>query len=134
LYRYNEAVVASLLKRSKGALQLVDVSGELTHLQRRPGMYTWHVGDVFGGAVQVLNSVYPKLETAWFQALKLKCEKLVSEFVENGFKCCFQIQRVPLQCGWHERPGAGGRQQRNLADTMWPPSVGALYKLQSVDP
>ena len=74
----DEAVVAALLKRSKGALRLVDVSEKLPGLHRRPGMYEWHVGDVFG---------------------------------------------------WHDKPvgggggGGEGRRQRNLAETMWPPSM-----------
>jgi 16S rRNA C967 or C1407 C5-methylase (RsmB/RsmF family) len=33
----DEAVVAALLKRAKGALKLVDVSGELEGLKRKPG-------------------------------------------------------------------------------------------------
>ena len=68
----DEAVVAALLRRSKGALKLVDVSGELEGLRRRPGMYSWKVGDVFG---------------------------------------------------WHDAPAAGGRRQRNVTDTMWPPGT-----------
>ena len=44
----DEAVVAALLKRAKGALRLVDVSGELEGLKRKPGMYAWEVGDAFG--------------------------------------------------------------------------------------
>ena len=68
----NEAVVAALLTRSRGALKLADVSGELEGLRRRPGMHDWEVGDVFG---------------------------------------------------WHASPNGGGRRQRNLAETMWPPGV-----------
>ncbi|KAF9974099.1 tRNA (cytosine(34)-C(5))-methyltransferase [Actinomortierella ambigua] len=39
----NEAVVAELLNRSKGTLELVDVSNELPELIRKPGMSKWTV-------------------------------------------------------------------------------------------
>eukprot|EP01089_Gocevia_fonbrunei_P012638 TRINITY_DN3042_c0_g1_i1.p1 TRINITY_DN3042_c0_g1~~TRINITY_DN3042_c0_g1_i1.p1 ORF type:complete len:751 (+),score=154.37 TRINITY_DN3042_c0_g1_i1:62-2314(+) len=42
----NEAVVAELLRRGEGALELVDVSEELVGLKRRPGLTKWKVGDV----------------------------------------------------------------------------------------
>jgi len=44
----NEAVVAALLKRARGTVELVDVSSSLPELKRRPGMKHWKVGDVFG--------------------------------------------------------------------------------------
>ncbi|KAL6066432.1 tRNA (cytosine(34)-C(5))-methyltransferase [Balamuthia mandrillaris] len=39
----DEAVVAELLRKSEGALELVDVSEELPQLKRRPGLTTWKV-------------------------------------------------------------------------------------------
>ncbi|KAL3671556.1 hypothetical protein V7S43_003473 [Phytophthora oleae] len=41
----NEAVVADLLRWSKGSLELVDVSNTLPLLKRRPGISTWKVLD-----------------------------------------------------------------------------------------
>ncbi|KAI9989643.1 hypothetical protein PInf_019928 [Phytophthora infestans] len=41
----NEAVVADLLRWSKGSLELVDVSNTLPLLKRRPGISTWKVMD-----------------------------------------------------------------------------------------
>ncbi|KAG6597962.1 tRNA (cytosine(34)-C(5))-methyltransferase [Phytophthora cinnamomi] len=41
----NEAVVADLLRWSKGSLELVDVSTTLPLLKRRPGINTWKVMD-----------------------------------------------------------------------------------------
>ncbi|KAG2790560.1 hypothetical protein JG687_00000380 [Phytophthora cactorum] len=41
----NEAVVADLLRWSKGSLELVDVSNTLPLLKRRPGISTWKVID-----------------------------------------------------------------------------------------
>uniref|UniRef100_A0A0G4HF55 SAM-dependent MTase RsmB/NOP-type domain-containing protein n=1 Tax=Chromera velia CCMP2878 TaxID=1169474 RepID=A0A0G4HF55_9ALVE len=39
----NEAIVAALLRESKGALELVDVSGLHKDLKRRPGIKSWFV-------------------------------------------------------------------------------------------
>ena len=75
----DEAVVAALLRRGKGSLKLVDVSEKLPGLKRRPGMRTWHVGDVFG---------------------------------------------------WHETPNGDGRRQRNVCETMWPPSGKAASEMR----
>ncbi|KAG6594890.1 tRNA (cytosine(34)-C(5))-methyltransferase [Cucurbita argyrosperma subsp. argyrosperma] len=41
----NEAVVAELLRKSGGSLELVDVSNELPQLVRRPGLKKWKVCD-----------------------------------------------------------------------------------------
>lgn len=39
----NEAIVAEMLNRSNGSLELVDVSNELPELKRRPGLSDWKV-------------------------------------------------------------------------------------------
>ncbi|XP_051140976.1 uncharacterized protein LOC127258243 isoform X2 [Andrographis paniculata] len=41
----NEAVVAEVLRRSGGALELINVSSELPQLARRPGLKKWKVRD-----------------------------------------------------------------------------------------
>ncbi|XP_020114632.1 tRNA (cytosine(34)-C(5))-methyltransferase-like isoform X2 [Ananas comosus] len=41
----NEAVVAEVLRRSRGSVELLDVSNELPELVRRPGLNTWKVRD-----------------------------------------------------------------------------------------
>ena len=41
----NEAVIAALLTRSRGALHLVDISAELEELEKKPGLCTWDVCD-----------------------------------------------------------------------------------------
>lgn len=41
----NEAVVAEILRRCEGSLELVDVSSELPQLSRRPGLKKWKVRD-----------------------------------------------------------------------------------------
>jgi hypothetical protein len=45
--------------------------------------------DVLVVGLYTLNSVDPKLGSAWFQPLSLKCDILVSSL-------CFQMQLVPL--------------------------------------
>jgi 16S rRNA C967 or C1407 C5-methylase (RsmB/RsmF family) len=37
----DEAVVAELLRRTAGAMQLLDVSDKLPELQRQPGLRRW---------------------------------------------------------------------------------------------
>ena len=44
----NEAVVAEILRLTSGAVEVVDVSRELPHLVRRPGMQSWKVFDANG--------------------------------------------------------------------------------------
>lgn len=39
----NEAVVAAVLEATKGAMRLVDVSGDLQELKRNPGLNAWKV-------------------------------------------------------------------------------------------
>ena len=41
----NEAVVAALLARCGGALELLDASDRLTELPRAAGLHNWHVFD-----------------------------------------------------------------------------------------
>ncbi|KAI9259870.1 S-adenosyl-L-methionine-dependent methyltransferase [Sporodiniella umbellata] len=41
----NEAVVAEVLRQTKHAIRLVDVSNELVELKRKPGLSTWKVAD-----------------------------------------------------------------------------------------
>ncbi|XP_009410140.2 uncharacterized protein LOC103992235 isoform X1 [Musa acuminata AAA Group] len=41
----NEAVVAEVLRRSRGSVKLLNVSNELAELVRRPGLKTWKIKD-----------------------------------------------------------------------------------------
>ena len=54
-----------------------------------------------GGAAQLhpgLEAVHPTLAFRHFQLLKLKYEKLLSDF---AFRLCFELQPAPLQPGGH---------------------------------
>eukprot|EP01121_Diplochlamys_sp_Union-15-3_P015097 TRINITY_DN4928_c0_g1_i1.p1 TRINITY_DN4928_c0_g1~~TRINITY_DN4928_c0_g1_i1.p1 ORF type:complete len:130 (+),score=16.20 TRINITY_DN4928_c0_g1_i1:222-611(+) len=41
----NEAIIAELLRKAKGSVELVDVSDKLPNLLRRPGVTTWKITD-----------------------------------------------------------------------------------------
>ena len=41
----NEAVVAEVLRRCRGYVEIVDCSAELPSLKRRPGLTSWKVRD-----------------------------------------------------------------------------------------
>ncbi|KAG1218765.1 hypothetical protein G6F68_021515 [Rhizopus microsporus] len=57
----NEAVVAEVLRQTKGAIRLIDVSNELTELKRKPGLKTWKVTDKEGHFVNCFEEVNEKL-------------------------------------------------------------------------
>ncbi|KAM1074082.1 hypothetical protein ACFX15_018559 [Malus domestica] len=50
----NEAVVAEILRRGGGSVELIDVSSELPHLVRRPVCFSiteWDVADITCSAI-----------------------------------------------------------------------------------
>lgn len=53
----NEAVVAEMLNRANGTLELVDVSHELPNLKRRPGLSSWKVYTKEGKVVEKIEDV-----------------------------------------------------------------------------
>ncbi|KAF9944773.1 hypothetical protein BGZ70_004354, partial [Mortierella alpina] len=53
----NEAVVAEMLNRANGTLELVDVSNELPQLKRRPGLSSWKVFTKEGQMVETMEDV-----------------------------------------------------------------------------
>ncbi|GAA5807848.1 hypothetical protein MFLAVUS_001227 [Mucor flavus] len=53
----NEAVVAEVLRQTKGAIQLVDVSTQLPELKRKPGLRTWKVTNKEGVYLNSLEDI-----------------------------------------------------------------------------
>ncbi|KAI8347174.1 S-adenosyl-L-methionine-dependent methyltransferase [Mortierella sp. GBAus27b] len=53
----NEAVVAEMLNRGNGSLELVDVSNELPELKRRPGLSEWKVFTKDGQIVDTIENL-----------------------------------------------------------------------------
>lgn len=56
----NEAVIATVLSKSEGAVQLVDCSNELPELKRRPGMKKWSVFAKDGKEYKCIDDVDAK--------------------------------------------------------------------------
>ena len=53
----NEAVVAEIIRRSEGAMRLVDVSDQLSELKRNPGITTWMMQDRDGAVYNSFDEV-----------------------------------------------------------------------------
>ncbi|RCH86349.1 hypothetical protein CU098_004063 [Rhizopus stolonifer] len=53
----NEAVVAEVLRQTKGAIRLLDVSHELPELKRRPGLSTWKVANKEGVFINSVDEI-----------------------------------------------------------------------------
>ncbi|RIA83646.1 S-adenosyl-L-methionine-dependent methyltransferase [Glomus cerebriforme] len=65
----NEAVVAEVLRRSRGNLILVDVSDRLLELRRVPGMTSWKVMCKEGIWVNSLDDIDPKFRKKYAKSL-----------------------------------------------------------------
>lgn len=53
----NEAVVAEVLRQTKGAIRLVDVSASLPELKRKPGLSTWKVTNKEGEFIESIEDI-----------------------------------------------------------------------------
>ncbi|OAD02329.1 hypothetical protein MUCCIDRAFT_179535 [Mucor lusitanicus CBS 277.49] len=53
----NEAVVAEVLRQTKGAIHLVDVSASLPELKRKPGLSTWKVTNKEGEFIESIEDI-----------------------------------------------------------------------------
>ncbi|CAO3612161.1 unnamed protein product [Mucor fragilis] len=53
----NEAVVAEVLRQTKGAIRLVDVSASLPELKRKPGLSTWKVTTKEGEFIESMEDI-----------------------------------------------------------------------------
>ncbi|XP_022844248.1 tRNA (cytosine(34)-C(5))-methyltransferase-like isoform X1 [Olea europaea var. sylvestris] len=90
----NEAVVAEILRRCEGSIELVDVSSELPQLIRRPGLKKWKVRDkgVWFTSYKdvpkyrrsiVTSGMFPSGKT-YEETSELDHETVTTELVENG--------------------------------------------------
>lgn len=64
----NEAVVAEVLRQTKGAIQLVDVSTQLPELKRKPGLSTWKVTNKEGVYLDSLQDIPEERQRKKFPA------------------------------------------------------------------
>jgi 16S rRNA C967 or C1407 C5-methylase (RsmB/RsmF family) len=53
----NEAIIAEMLNRANGSIELVDVSNELPQLKRRPGLSDWKVFTRSGQSVATMEDL-----------------------------------------------------------------------------
>jgi histone H3/H4 len=64
----NEAVVAEVLRQTKGAIRLVDVSDQLPELRRRPGLSTWKVTTKEGVYLDSIEDIQEERQRKKFPA------------------------------------------------------------------
>ncbi|XP_022108755.1 tRNA (cytosine(34)-C(5))-methyltransferase-like [Acanthaster planci] len=76
----NEAVVASVLQKAQGALELVDVSDELPGLQRSPGLTSWKIisetGEVFANPDEIPEDKRQKYKATVWPPTEVEAERL----------------------------------------------------------
>jgi 16S rRNA C967 or C1407 C5-methylase (RsmB/RsmF family) len=82
----NEAVVAEIIRRSEGAIELVDVSDNLTGLKRNPGVLKWMMKDREG-------SVYKSFEEVPEEKKKYTVESMFppKDIESFGIEKCLRI-------------------------------------------
>ncbi|CAG8485723.1 12913_t:CDS:10 [Acaulospora morrowiae] len=90
----NEAVVAEVLRRCRGNLQLVDVSDQLPQLIRAPGLTTWKVMSKENVWVDSLEDINPKYRKKYERSLwppsnandlnLEKCMRIYPHFQDTG--------------------------------------------------
>uniref|UniRef100_A0A8C0IJ27 tRNA (cytosine(34)-C(5))-methyltransferase n=1 Tax=Bubo bubo TaxID=30461 RepID=A0A8C0IJ27_BUBBB len=111
----NEAVIASLLEKSQGALELADVSSELPGLKRMPGITKWKVmlkdGQWFedwkdvpsNRQTQIRPTMFPVKDEEKLQAMNLeRCLRILPHHQNTGgFFVAVLIKKSPMP--WNKR-------------------------------
>ncbi|KAJ6661334.1 hypothetical protein lerEdw1_014962 [Lerista edwardsae] len=111
----NEAVIASLLEKSEGALELADVSSELPGLKRMPGVTQWKVmlkdGQWFedwkdvpsNRQTQIRPTMFPLKDEEKLKALHLeRCLRILPHHQNTGgFFVAVLIKKSPMP--WNKR-------------------------------
>jgi len=63
----NEAVIATILQKTEGTVELVDCSSQIPHLKRRPGLKTWkvynHKKDHWASSTEELTGKFRELQS-----------------------------------------------------------------------
>uniref|UniRef100_A0A670J3Y5 tRNA (cytosine(34)-C(5))-methyltransferase n=1 Tax=Podarcis muralis TaxID=64176 RepID=A0A670J3Y5_PODMU len=100
----NEAVIASLLEKSEGALELADVSSELPGLKRMPGVTQWKVMTKDGQwQTQIRPTMFPLKDEEKLKALHLeRCFRILPHHQNTGgFFVAVLIKKSPMP--WNKR-------------------------------
>uniref|UniRef100_A0A4X1TNC0 tRNA (cytosine(34)-C(5))-methyltransferase n=1 Tax=Sus scrofa TaxID=9823 RepID=A0A4X1TNC0_PIG len=112
----DEAVIASLLEKSEGALELADVSSELPGLKWMPGLTQWKVmtrdGQWFpawddvpqGRHTQIRPTMFPPKDPESLQAMHLeRCLRILPHHQNTGgFFVAVLVKKSPMP--WNRRP------------------------------
>lgn len=104
----NESVVANLLLKFKGKLELVDSRHKLPGLKSMPGLYKWNVmtktGEIFENAEQVSKSnfanlfkpyMFPPEESVCKELQLEKCMRILPHFQNTGGFFIAVIRKLP---------------------------------------
>ncbi|XP_064409395.1 RNA cytosine C(5)-methyltransferase NSUN2 isoform X2 [Latimeria chalumnae] len=111
----DEAVIAALLERSEGALELVDVSSELPGLKWMPGLTSWKVmtkeGTWYadwsevpqGRHTQIRPTMFPPKDPEKLKAMNLeKCIRILPHHQDTGgFFVAVLVKKAPMP--WNRR-------------------------------
>uniref|UniRef100_H0VBT0 tRNA (cytosine(34)-C(5))-methyltransferase n=1 Tax=Cavia porcellus TaxID=10141 RepID=H0VBT0_CAVPO len=111
----DEAVIASLLEKSEGALELADVSAELPGLKRMPGLMQWKVmtreGQWFADwdevprsrHTQIRPTMFPPKDPEKLQAMHLeRCLRILPHHQNTGgFFVAVLVKKSPMP--WNKR-------------------------------
>lgn len=106
----NEAVVANLLQKFKGQLELVDAREKLPGLKSLPGLYTWNVmtktGELFNTYEEVEKTSYinifrpgmfpPELSVAKEMGLE-KCIRILPHYQNTGGFFIAVLKKLPKE-------------------------------------
>jgi 16S rRNA C967 or C1407 C5-methylase (RsmB/RsmF family) len=125
----NEAVVASIIRRCRGAVELVDTSAMLPKLVRRPGLHTWKMAvehpqseldKEVGAAVPIAS---PELDAATAAAPDSAADPSTAsngkkQPVKMGIKFVSSMDEVPDHIN-----GTGFDFKKHLRPDMFPPSA-----------
>ncbi|NXA33978.1 NSUN2 methyltransferase, partial [Eudromia elegans] len=127
----NEAVIAALLDKSQGALELADVSSELPGLKRMPGITKWKVmlkdGQWFeewkdvppNRQTQIRPTMFPIKEEEKLKAMNLeRCLRILPHHQNTGgFFVAVLIKKSPMP--WNKRqPKVNQKLPQRTEDTV----------------
>uniref|UniRef100_A0A8D0L653 tRNA (cytosine(34)-C(5))-methyltransferase n=1 Tax=Sphenodon punctatus TaxID=8508 RepID=A0A8D0L653_SPHPU len=133
----NEAVIAALLERSQGALELADVSSELPGLKWMPGITQWKVmikdGQWFADwkevppnrQNQIRPTMFPIKDEEKLQAMHLEhCLRILPHHQNTGgFFVAVLIKKSPMP--WNKRQPKLQRKLSQRAEEAAEPAVAA---------
>ncbi|KAL1928499.1 hypothetical protein VTP01DRAFT_2855 [Rhizomucor pusillus] len=125
----NEAVVAEVLRRTNGALELKDVSNELSELKRKPGLKTWKVMTKDGKYISSVDEIEDENQRKRFpksafppenvQELPLeRCIRIYPHLQDTGgfFVAVFEKVKPMTQAERMMQEGNGDQQEQLVVE------------------